>query len=237
MLNEKVLLASHGGKCYRYACATNNMETTTAVTVEQPVELQGKHEEADTLIALHVSNLAGNVVVRASDTDVLVILLAIKNDDDMERHVFMDCGSGNCRRLIDVAKIQSSLEEKQPGFCSALPGLHALSGCDFTASFYGKGKLKPFEILENDDGGNFIEFFRKLTDKAVTPDPAIAELYVCRLYGFKNLTSVNEARYSKLLQMTGKIDKVRKPLCISQNSLKLLKCCVKLMLIKLCHTR
>ena len=208
VLNGKVLVASHGGNCCRYTPVWNEIAMESSVIVEQPVALQGKHEEADTLIALHVSQLGGEVVVRASDTDVLVILLAMENAGDTERHVYMDCGGGNSRRLLDITAIQTSLKEKQTGICAALPGLHALTGCDFTAAFYGKAKVKPFEILENDDTRCFIEFFRNLVDKEVTPDQAIAELFVCRLYGFKNLTSVDEVRYAKLVQMTGKIDKV-----------------------------
>ena len=42
-----------------------------------PGYLQGVHEEADTLIAFHVCQQNGNVIVRASDTDVLIILLAM----------------------------------------------------------------------------------------------------------------------------------------------------------------
>jgi hypothetical protein len=44
--------------------------------VSSPSHLQGDHEEADTLIAFHMANLCEeDVVVRASDTDVLVILI------------------------------------------------------------------------------------------------------------------------------------------------------------------
>ena len=44
------------------------------LVVEEPVEFQGKHEEADTIIAFHASKITGNMLVWSSDTDVIVIL-------------------------------------------------------------------------------------------------------------------------------------------------------------------
>ena len=41
------------------------------------LDIQPIHEEAETLLALHASSVAGNAVIRASDTDVLVILLGM----------------------------------------------------------------------------------------------------------------------------------------------------------------
>ena len=40
-----------------------------------------------------------------------------------------------------TSKFDSSLLE-------ALPGLHALAGCDYTASFMNKGKQKPFDMMK-----------------------------------------------------------------------------------------
>ena len=46
------------------------------------LDIQSIHEEADTLLALHASSIDGNEVIRASDTDVLVILLGM-----IQRHL------------------------------------------------------------------------------------------------------------------------------------------------------
>ena len=32
--------------------------------------------------------------------------------------------------------------------CNSLPAFHAFTGCDYSASFYGKGKATPFNIFE-----------------------------------------------------------------------------------------
>ena len=144
--------------------------------------------------------------MRASDTDVLVILLGMleRQMGGNPNKIIMDCGSGNTRRYIDISSIATELEAKQPGLAAAQPGLHAFTGCDFTSAFYRKGKVKLFEILAEDIKGDFIEFFKRLTS-VDEPDEEKAADSVCTLYGFKNLHNVDEARHAKLLQMTGKI--------------------------------
>ena len=64
------------------------------------------HEEADTLIAFHIANItADNVIVRASDTDILVILIGVIGQESREDRtiadIIMDCGMGNSRRYIN----------------------------------------------------------------------------------------------------------------------------------------
>ena len=113
--------------------------------VGYPAHPQCSHEDADTLFAFHASSVAGNAVIRASDTDVLVILLGM-----IGRHltsqrptayscIIMDCGSRNSRQHIDVSSIANAMEAKQKGLAAAMPGPH-FSGSDFTTAFYRKGK-------------------------------------------------------------------------------------------------
>ena len=45
------------------------------MAVDHPAHLQGCHEEADNLTAFHRAIAVGNVMIRASDTDVIVIIL------------------------------------------------------------------------------------------------------------------------------------------------------------------
>ena len=73
MLQARMVFVSHGGKCFEYKVNSHNniLETT------EPVYLQCQHEEADTLIAFHVKAVTGNVLVRSTDTGVLVILLRL----------------------------------------------------------------------------------------------------------------------------------------------------------------
>ena len=73
ILGKKRLVVSHGGNCVHLSYSNNNEK----MVVGHPEQLQGNHEEADTLIAFHAVNATGNVVVRTSDTDALVILLGM----------------------------------------------------------------------------------------------------------------------------------------------------------------
>ncbi|KAJ8031889.1 hypothetical protein HOLleu_25241 [Holothuria leucospilota] len=208
ILGKKTLIVSHGGNCARLSFS----ELEVKMKVENPAHLQSSHEEADTLLAFHAASALGNVVVRASDTDVMVILLGMlgrhmeeSHTETAYRRIIMDCGSGNNRRHIDVSKIATALESTQKGLAAAIPGLHAFTGCDFTASFYRKGKVKPLEVLQKDTTGTLIQFFSKLSFRD-EPDQSKAEEFICSLYGMKeDVKTVNEARYVKLHEMTGKL--------------------------------
>lgn len=136
ILNGKTLYASYGGECFQYT--PNEFQD---ISVTSPAHLQANHEEADTLIAFHLEKTSGSMaLVRASDTDILIILIGILGNQDPEvrssKNVFMDCGIGNSRRYINVTNIVEVLEERKAGLPKALPGYHAFTGCDFTSAFY-----------------------------------------------------------------------------------------------------
>ena len=117
----------------------------------------------------------------------------------------MDYGSINNRRYIDISDIATDLESMKKGLATAMPELHAFTGCDFTTAFYRKGKVKALDILQKDTAGTFIQFFNQLSSE-IDPDQSKAEEFICSLYGLKgDVKDVNEARYAKLLQMTGRI--------------------------------
>ena len=109
---------------------------------------QGDHEEADTLLAFHASHTNGSLIIWASDTDVLIIILGMlgknKRDSIPMKNIIMDCCSGKEQRYLNVTTITATLEEKHAGLAAALPGLHTFTGCDFTASFFRKGKVNPY---------------------------------------------------------------------------------------------
>lgn len=90
-----------------------------------------------------------------------------------------------------------------PDICSALPGIHAFSGCDFNPAFYKIGKVTPLKVARSDpefinaminisdvvkEKQNYCDFVQSQIFKTL-------ETYLCRLYGFRQLNDVNEARY------------------------------------------
>ena len=136
ILGGKTLYASYGGECIEYRPDENQH-----INASHPSHLQGDHEEADTLIAFHVANISDrNVVVRASDTDVSVILIGALGNQRREvratTNIMMDWGTGNSRRFINLSDITDVLEDMAPGLPRAMLGYHAFTGCDFTSAFF-----------------------------------------------------------------------------------------------------
>ena len=158
-------------------------------------ELSCSHEEADTRMVWHVKYISdmqgkGNVVIRCDDTDVLVIFLA--HVLKFAVHVWLDVGHNNKnnRRYIDVSDLAQHVG---PQLCAALPGFHAFTGSDYTASFCRKGKVRPLAIMEK----KFVPAFSSLGEQENVDPNVVADLeaFVCCLYGKPNLKSTNTARY------------------------------------------
>lgn len=169
-----------------------------STTKDLPSHLQCSHEEADTLIAFHANSIStGNIMIRSSDTDVLIILLGLCGRSE-GTSIIMDYGFGNNRRYIDVSKVAAILEKKQPGVTEALIGLHSLTGCDFISCFFRKGKVKPFKLMETD--ATHIMALRSLTSEEVDI-PAVTS-FVCSMYGCKT-SGINEARYNVFMCISG----------------------------------
>ena len=169
-------------------------ETGTVECSEVP-ELVCSHVEADTRLAYHLSVLANavpgqNVVIRATDADIIVNLLY--DARCVNTNVWMDVGhsSLNTRRFIHITALADHLG---PCLCKALPGYHSLTGCDYTSSFFRKGKVKPLKVAEKNP--LHLEGLGNIGETTTFDDSdSLLEKYVCSLYGQKALSSVNEAR-------------------------------------------
>ena len=104
ILGGKTVYISHGGTCMKMSNHEQGLET------EKPYHLQCQHEEADTLLTFHANSISsGTILVRSSDTDVLIILLGLAGRSE-EIH----------RRYIGVSELAVVLEEEQPGLTEAL---------------------------------------------------------------------------------------------------------------------
>ena len=73
---------------------------------------------------------------------------------------------------------------------------------------FRKGKVKPLEIVEKDMTGRFVHLFTSMGDVAADINIEVASEFVCIMYGQTKQCSVDDARYSRLMQMTGKVDQV-----------------------------
>ena len=64
--------------------------------------------------------------------------------------------------------------------CNALPGLHAITGCDTTSSFNGIGKVKCFKIMESEE--SFIDAMSLLGESLEMSNALVKLNYLNGLY-------------------------------------------------------
>lgn len=86
-------------------------------------------------------------------------------------------------------------EASGPELCKALPGFHAFTGCDYTAAFARKGKVKPLNILKKKN--EYVMGFAKLgeNDEPSTEVKKLLEKFTCEVYGYGQLDKINDVRY------------------------------------------
>lgn len=165
--------------CYMYKVNESNNNVVRTINNDFSCI---SHEEADTKIIYHVCNndYDANVVIKCSDTDILVILMGNMKNMKSRSKIWIECGTAAKRHVIDVCKLYDSLGEL---LCRALPGFHALTGCDYNPSFYRKGKQRPYSILKKNE--NYIKAFTDVGDPSCNEKNVfqVLEDFVCHIYG------------------------------------------------------
>ncbi|XP_054725586.1 uncharacterized protein LOC129235656 [Anastrepha obliqua] len=121
--------------------------------------------------------------------------------------VYIQTGVWNKQRIIDVSTLHEKLGEIM---CQSLPGFHALTGCDFNPALFRKGKQRPLQILKKNE--DLQKAFGQIghedcDETAVFP---ILEKFICNLYNFPLLSSVNDARFALFLK-TYKVNDLEEP--------------------------
>jgi len=83
----------------------------------------------------------GNIIVRASDTDIAIILQY--HSPTFTATMLMDTGTNarNTRKYINLTAVGEVMGAL---LCESLPAFHAFTGCDYTSVFVRKGKKRPF---------------------------------------------------------------------------------------------
>ena len=137
-LEDKHLLVTHEKKCYEFKSNEGKM------IMSEKQELDCSHEEADSRILFHVNSIQppNNVVIRASDSNILII--ALGNMDKLPHgiNLWLEVGisSKDSLRFINVNELHKQIGST---LSKSLPGFHAFTGSDYTASFCRKGKIRP----------------------------------------------------------------------------------------------
>ena len=176
-----------------------NLEGTLA-EIEMP---DCFHPEADTRIILHVIDCIERgilrIYVRTNDTDVVVLLVAFMPDfldirDDVKIYATCGVGSGKYSLLINIIADYINLKR-----CKEMLFLHALSGSDYTASFYQVGKAKFWNAWLT-SSENTSKIFLRLSDPCLTSpleedDISAIEQFIISLYTDNSIPSIDLARY------------------------------------------
>ena len=163
------------------------------VAYEEVPNLRSTQEEADTRMLLHAYHASEDysaVVIRSPDTDVLVLCIALASS--IPARLLFETGRRAASRIVDISAVAEKLGAQ---VCSALLGLHAVTGCDSTSSFYRIGKKKAWKVLKSKQSHQIA--LAHMGDNFVLPVNLQKEVekYVCHLYGHPELESINEARF------------------------------------------
>ncbi|MEL7340934.1 MAG: hypothetical protein AAGM67_10640, partial [Bacteroidota bacterium] len=185
-------------KCYLIKNVDDIVESTEVGA------LFSNQEEADTKVILcckHAEESGHqNVCIVTVDTDIAIY--SIYYAERIAINLFVQIGTKASKRIIDIRAIHQDLGSS---ISNALPAFHAFTGNDYTSALFGIGKAKAFKALKSCELFHYT-FGMVGEDFAFDEDllPAIEE-FVCTLYGLKNVSSVNEARYTKFCSSTKKV--------------------------------
>ena len=179
-----------GTQCFSF----QNVDET--ITRKEETELECDHEEADTRIIFHLARMHQheNVLVRSSDTDVMVVLLSNMCKLPVNvKNVYLQLGNitSGSKRLLNVTALYNTLGND---LSRALTTFHMFTGSDHTPAFFRRGKIQPFKVLSSDS--RFMKAFINLADNVVNHETfTVIEEFTCRMYGVRGCKTVNEARY------------------------------------------
>lgn len=146
------------------------------------------HEEADTLIPLHVLDAADkngkvrNIDVYSPDTDVLILLMDLLSNHPQKAAIHFVTGKGKNHRKIDIQDRCSAITlERSRG----LVGLHAFSGADWGGKFAGVSKKRWLEnYLSLESKSEIVAAFQRLGGDAfdIANDLVPLESFTCTVY-------------------------------------------------------
>ncbi len=187
IIDNHKLMVTHLGECHIFTQARGKVRKILVP------DLCTGQEEADTRMFLHAAHCATSgfnaVVIRTEDSDVislsLYIQLRLTNTKlIIERH------AGGKHQLIDIEALCRILGKE---VCNALPGYHAVTGCDSVSAFFGRGKKIGLGIIRTNeemrstmsDLGNNREIDPCLLSRLFT--------FVCYLYGYDS-NNINDVR-------------------------------------------
>ena len=123
----------------------------------------------------------------SNDADICVILTS--NVHHLSNsHLWYDSGLDydNSREHVDITSLSRSIN-----YTKSLAGAYAFLGIDYSPAFFGKGKVKPLEIMTMKN--KFLDAFASLGENALTVDiMVVIEEFICWMYGYRKQSEINE---------------------------------------------
>ena len=153
------------------------------------VQLEARHEEADTRIVLHCTkNHTDKIVVQSRDTDVLVLLLGHYHRMPCTK-LWLKAGTTKKRQYIPVHDIVEQMSYNA-NIRETIPAFHALTGSDTTSYIAGCTKKPAWKIFQTHH-----QLLEKLGKGELTVEALKnAELFVCKLYNLNKVSTTDGAR-------------------------------------------
>ena len=116
-------------------------ENTWLITQTNIEKLEScNHHEADTRLVLHASQFMGPLIIRATDTDVLILLSYAYSVCKPLHDWLMKID----HRYVSVNKLTTHFGDE---LCEVLPAYHSITGCDTTSFPFRIGKIKPIKKM------------------------------------------------------------------------------------------
>ena len=187
-----------------FVASVNDHSISTDNELDLSVISPCSHEEADTRMFLHMlsGNLMGHkkILIEANDTDVIVIgarAFALRIDSIEELWIAFSTGKKLC--YVGIHDVVQKLGTSR---AMSLPGFHALTGCDTTSTFFGKGKKTTYSTWQKNQ--MFDNLFLEMSSQIIEETDLqrlfpLVQHFVCATYGVEQETRVDDARHLLLL--------------------------------------
>ena len=142
-------------------------------------------------LSLTILEENSKVIIRTSDTDVLVIALGCLEHIPESINLWLEVGlyAKNSLRYIDVRKLFNKLGKD---LCRALPAFHVFAGSDYTAAFSRKGKIRPLKTLEKDKTAQTVFGDMGFSDDIQEVKFKVTKMSTCTRYEKPKFNSLNE---------------------------------------------
>ena len=113
------------------------------------------------------------------------------------------------------------------------PSIPRIEGCDYTASFFKKGKVRPLKLLQKDTDAQIV--LSKLSTLQEIDENTIPTIKgcVCKIYASKNICKVNDIRTQIFLKKYSKIKPEDRLNCVKKFDSSLIPPCKEVLLLKI----